>query len=282
VVVQSGATLILPSSGLYRFKSLAFEPDTRLSILGGSDLTVLAVDGNLTFGDRFRMDSGGGPRLQQSQVFFYTNGAAVTVGFDAFVAGSLAAPSALVTLRDRSYFSGCVGGRNVAVGFDATVGNGAPVRTCDASNRVNNPGFESGTAGWGASTSAVLTTTTSRFHGGTRSGSVTNRTSASQGAVYNLLSTAPQGATYDVSAWAEPSTSTHQPLTLSARFRCNGGADQITQLAQATGANTAWKRLSGVLTVPNCALGALDITVAGPPGGVGLFIDDASVVQRCE
>ena len=282
VVVQSGATLVLPTSGLYRFKSLEFEPDTRLSILGGSDLTVLAVDGNLTFGDRFRMDSGGGPRLQQSQVLFYTNGAAATIGFDAFIAGSLAAPSALVTLRDRSYFSGCVGGRNVAVGFDATVGSGAPVRMCDATNRVNNPGFESGTAGWAASTGAVLTTTTSRFHGGARSGSVTNRTSASQGAVYNLLSTAPQGAAYDVSVWAEPSTSTSQPLTLSARIRCNGGTDQITQLAQTTGGNTAWKRLSGVLTVPNCALGALDVTVAGPPGGVGLFIDDASVVQRCQ
>jgi hypothetical protein len=242
---------------------------------------VLAVDGNVTFGDRFRMDSGGGPRLQQSQVLVYTNGATATVGFDAFASGMLAAPSALVTLQDRSYFSGCVGGRNVTVGFDATIGSGAPVRMCDASNRVNNPGFESGTVGWTASTGAALTTTTSRFHSGARSGSVTNRTAAGQGAISSLLSTAPQGATYDVSVWAEPSTSTSQPLTLSARVRCNGGSDQITQLAQTTGRNSAWTRLAGVLTVPNCPLGALDITVAGPPAGVGLFVDDASVIQRC-
>jgi hypothetical protein len=278
---QGGATLVLATSGLYRFKSLQFDPDTRLSILGGSDVTVLAVDGNLALGDRFKMDSGGGARLQQSQVLAYTNGSAATVGFDTIFTGTIAAPSALVTLQDRSYVSGCVGGKNVTVGFDATIGNAAPVRMCDASNRVNNPGFESGTTGWSASSGAAIAATTSRAHTGTHSGSVTNRTAATQGAVTGLLSTAPQGATYDVSAWAEPSTSTSQPLTLSAHYRCNGGSDQTVQLAQTTGRNTAWTRLAGVLTVPNCPLGALDITVAGPPSGVGLFADDAAVVQRC-
>ena len=99
--------------------------------------------------------------------------------------------------------------------------------------------------------------------------------------IYNLLATAPRGATYDVSVWAQPSTTTSQPLTLSARIRCNAGQDQVIQLAQTTGNSTAWKRLAGVLTVPNCPLGALDITAAGPPSGVGLFVDDASVIQRC-
>jgi hypothetical protein len=84
-----------------------------------------------------------------------------------------------------------------------------------------------------------------------------------------------------VSVWAEPSTTTSQPLTLAARIRCNGGQDQVIQLAQTTGRSTAWTRLAGVLTVPNCPLAALDITAAGPPAGVGLFVDDASVIQRC-
>jgi hypothetical protein len=234
-VVRAGATLVLATSGLYRFKSLQFEPDTRLSVLGGSNPSVLAVEGNVSFGDRFKMDSGGGPRLQQSQVQIYSNGTAATVGFDAFLAGTLAAPSALVTLQDRSYFSGCVGGRNVTVGFDATVGSGGAGPDVRRQQSREQPGFESGTTGWTASAGAALSTTTSRFHSGTRSGSVTNRTTATQGAVSNLLSTAPQGATYDVSVWAEPSTSTSQPLTLTARVRCNGGTDQITQLAQTTG-----------------------------------------------
>jgi hypothetical protein len=242
---------------------------------------VLAVDGNLTFGDRFKMDSGGGARLQQSQVLIYTNGLTATVGFDALLTGTIEAPAAAVTVQDRGYVSGCVGGKNVTVGFDATVGNGAPVRICDASNLVSNPGFESGTTGWTPSSGASLGATTSRAHAGTESGSVANRTVATQGAVHSLLSTAPQGATYDVSAWAEPSTSNSQPLTLSARYRCNGGSDQIVQLAQTSGTNGAWTRLAGVLTVPNCPLGALDFTVAGPPSGIGLFVDDASVVQRC-
>jgi hypothetical protein len=55
----------------------------------------------------------------------------------------------------------------------------------------------------------------------------------------------------------------------------------VVQLAQTTGRSTAWTRLAGVLTVPNCPLAALDITAAGPPSGVGLFADDASVIQRC-
>ena len=167
------------------------------------------------------------------------------------------------------------------MGIDVTVGSGAPVKMCDGTDRVNNPGFEAGTTGWLPSTGATLAATTSRAHTGTHSGQVGNRTAAGQGATYNLLATAPRGATYDVSVWAEPSTTTSQPLTLSARIRCNAGQDQVIQLAQTTGKSTAWTRLGGVLTVPNCPLAALDITAAGPAAGVGLFVDDASVIQRC-
>ena len=281
VVVRQGGALVLAKAGLYRFRSLQFEGDTHLSVMGGANLTALAVDGTLAFGDRFKMDSGGGPRLQQSQVLLYASGAIVNVGFDAALAGTLAAPAAAVTLLDRSTFSGCVAGRSVVVGIDATVGSGAPAKTCDGIDRVNNPGFEAATTGWLPSTGATLATTTSRAHTGTRSGQVGNRTAAAQGAIYNLLATAPRGATYDVSVWAEPSTTTSQPLTLAARIRCNGAQDQVIQLAQTTGKSTAWTRLAGVLTVPNCPLGALDMTVAGPAAGVGLFVDDASVIQRC-
>ena len=282
VLVHSGGSLVLSSSGLYRFVTLQFEPDTHLSLEGDQNLTVLAVDGAVTFGDRFKMDSGGGPRLQSSQVLLYSNGSAVTAGFDAVLLGALEAPFALVTLQDRNYFSGCVAAKNVSVGFDVTVGGNAPVRICDASNRVNNPGFESGATAWAPSAGAALSATTARAHTGTHSGSVTNRTATAQGATYSLLASAPPSATYDVSAWAEPSTTTSQALTLTARIRCNGAQDQLVQLAHTTGKSTAWTELGGALTVPNCSLSALDITVAGPLSGVGLFLDDASVVERCQ
>src|SRR6185369_14538609 len=35
VVVHAGGTLVLASAGLFRFRSLQFEPDTRLSVTGG-------------------------------------------------------------------------------------------------------------------------------------------------------------------------------------------------------------------------------------------------------
>jgi hypothetical protein len=281
VLVRSGATLRLAESGLYRFTSLAFEPDTHLSIQGNQQLTVLAVDGTLVFGDRLKMDSGGGARLAPPQVLFYAGGASVTVGFDTTLVGSIAAPAGTVSLQDRANFSGCVAGSSVTVGFDATVGDGAPAGVCDTANLVKNPGFESGTTGWSASVGATLTATSTRARSGTHSGSVGNRTAPAQGAVISLLSSAPRGATFDVSAWAEPSTSTSQPLILTAHVHCNGGQDQQIQLAQTSGRSTAWTRLAGTLVVPNCPLGALDLTMQGPAAGVGLFIDDVSVVQRC-
>jgi hypothetical protein len=227
------------------------------------------------------MDTQGGPRLRAAQVLFYAAGTTVSVGFDAAITGSLQAPLGAVTLQDRSVLSGRVGGKTLTIGFDATVGDGTPSPVCDASNLVSNGGFEAGTTPWSPSPGAGLATTTSRAHGPTHSGSVTGRTSTSQGAVQSLLGSAPRGATYDVVAWASPSTSTAQSLVLAARVRCNGGSDQQIQIAQGTGNNTGFTRLAGTLTVPNCPLGALDVTIQGPPAGVGLLVDDVSVVQRC-
>jgi hypothetical protein len=121
VIVRAGATLALGSSGIYRFTSLLFEPDARLNLLGTGSQAVLAVDGNLTLGDRFRMGTGTTAPLQPGQVLFYTNGQNVLYGHDAVVVGSVEARLARVELQDRSSVTGCVGGRILIIGLDANV-----------------------------------------------------------------------------------------------------------------------------------------------------------------
>ena len=88
VLVRAGATLALASSGIYRFTSLVFESDSRLNLLGANSQAVVAVDGNLTVGDWFRMGTGTTTPLAPGQVLFYTNGQNVLYGHDSVVVGA--------------------------------------------------------------------------------------------------------------------------------------------------------------------------------------------------
>jgi hypothetical protein len=124
VLVRSGGTLDLTGAGVYRLRSLRFEPDAFLNIVGGtSNVTVVAVSGTLAFGDRFKTTSGGQQVTSGDRVLFYTNGTTtVDVGSDVVLPATLRAPLAAVQLRDRSRITGCVGGRTLTVGHDATAG----------------------------------------------------------------------------------------------------------------------------------------------------------------
>jgi hypothetical protein len=126
VVVRSRATLRLTQSGSYRFQSLTFEPDALLDVSSSAQDVVLAVQGTVTFGDRFHMSVGGQSSANVPGIFVYSNGSRIELGHSAFLVGTLEAPSGTVELRDRSVVIGCAGGRNVTVGHDASVGDGAP------------------------------------------------------------------------------------------------------------------------------------------------------------
>jgi hypothetical protein len=124
VTVRYHGRLKLDGAGIYRFASLFFEPDTYFDVPGGDKRTVVAASGNITFGDRLLLARNGGGTLLREDTLFYSNGTAFESGFLSTLIGDIEAPSAAIQLRDRVTMNGCVGGRSVTVGFDATVGDG--------------------------------------------------------------------------------------------------------------------------------------------------------------
>jgi hypothetical protein len=126
VVVRSRGKLRLTGSGAYRFASLTFEPDSFLDVVANATNVSLAATGAITLGDRVKMSVGGVSTPSMTPIFVYTNGARIDLGTDVLVAGSLEAPSGTIELRDRAVVTGCTGARNVTIGADAKVGNGAP------------------------------------------------------------------------------------------------------------------------------------------------------------
>jgi hypothetical protein len=155
-----------------------------------------------------------------------------------------------------------------------------PAGACDASNRLLNPGFESGTSGW-TTWSGSLSTIPSPVRTGAASGRVTNRTAAWQGPVQDLVAKVTAGRTYTARAWAKVSGSSSQPLAISLKTECVGSAPIYTPLNSATGNASTWTQLSGQFTAPSCPLVSLSLYVEGPSAGTTLYVDDASVTQVC-
>jgi hypothetical protein len=155
-----------------------------------------------------------------------------------------------------------------------------PAGACDASNRLLNPGFESGTSGW-TTWSGSLSTIPSPVRTGAASGRVTNRTASWQGPVQDLLGKVTAGRTYTARAWGKVSGSSSQPLGISLKTECVGSAPIYTPLNSATGNASTWTQLSGQFTAPSCPLVSLSLYVEGPSAGTTLYVDDASVTQVC-
>jgi hypothetical protein len=124
LIVRYHGRLTLSQAGIYRFTSVLFESDTYLNVPGGADRTVVATTGNLTLGDRLLLAKNGGGTLLREDTLFYANGSSLDVGFSTALIGDVEGPFATVQLRDRSSVNGCVGGRNVTVGFDVVMGDG--------------------------------------------------------------------------------------------------------------------------------------------------------------
>jgi hypothetical protein len=151
---------------------------------------------------------------------------------------------------------------------------------CDPSNRLVNPGFESGTAGW-TTWGASLSTSGFIVRSGAGSGRTSNRTSSWQGPVQSLIGKVTSGITYRAEAWGRVSGSSNQPLALTLKSKCAGVSPNYVQLASGTSASSSWKQLSGTFTVPGCSLEELSLYLEGPSPGITLYADDVSVAQVC-
>ncbi|MBN2530730.1 MAG: glycoside hydrolase family 11 protein [Deltaproteobacteria bacterium] len=112
ILVGKGGTLVLDASGTYRFHTLVLESDTRLDLsAAGTGQVVLAVEGDLILGDRLAV-------LGDAQWDIHANGTSVVVGYDAVITADIQAPLAHVEVKDRARVNGCIGGRDVTLGYD--------------------------------------------------------------------------------------------------------------------------------------------------------------------
>lgn len=122
VTVGREGTLVLSGAGTYTLNSLALGPDTVLDLTAaGTDKVVIAVEGNVALGDALEV-------LGDAELDIYANGTSVVVGYDiASLTADLQAPNANVEVRDRTVFNGCLGGRNVQIGYNAKVNGDSTV-----------------------------------------------------------------------------------------------------------------------------------------------------------
>ena len=140
----------------------------------------------------------------------------------------------------------------------------------NVTNFSGNPGFESGTAGWG-SFGATISQTSAFVHSGAFAGLASARTADWQGISFSY----PAGAgKYSASLWALQNSGADFPFMLSAKVTC-GGVDSFPTVAIVTGATGTWVQLTGTFTVPSgCSSADLYLHQNGATVFPDLYVDD--------
>jgi GH35 family endo-1,4-beta-xylanase len=147
-------------------------------------------------------------------------------------------------------------------------------------NLIGNSTFEAGLDGWSPFGSAPLAIATDQAHTGLRSGQASGRSAAWQGPQHDILGLVSSARTYDVSVWARIDGASSDQLNLTAQAICSGAESQFLPIAQTSGTDTGWVRLSGALAVPSCDLQTLAVYVEGPQPGVTIYVDDLALRER--
>jgi hypothetical protein len=137
-------------------------------------------------------------------------------------------------------------------------------------NFSGNPGFESGSSGWG-SFGASISQTAAFVHSGSFAGLASGRSADWQGISFSY----PAGAgNYSASLYALQSSGADLSLMLSVKLTC-GGVDSFPTVAIVTGSSGAWVPLSGNFTVPaGCSAADLYLHQNGGSSFPDLYVDD--------
>jgi len=148
-----------------------------------------------------------------------------------------------------------------------------------ATNLLTNPGFESGTTGW-SGLGCSITTSTTVYRSGSRSGYAYSRTATWNGLLQSLLGKMEAGKTYTISGWMMlENAGSNGDLIKATIKKTDGGVTTYTCVCQTTGYNGVWTPLIGTYTHSvNGTLTALDLYFEGPASGVNYYLDDANVV----
>ena len=143
-----------------------------------------------------------------------------------------------------------------------------------AQNLFTNPGFESGTTGWSGNSSAAFTSSTAKFHTGTRAAYLTNRTATWNGIVQSVAGVLQNTNTYYVSAWVLIDNATNQSVNLTLQ-KTDASGLSYTHIAACTGNSNTWTQMTGNFTLNIVgALTNLTIYIEGPGSNVSFYADD--------
>ena len=143
-----------------------------------------------------------------------------------------------------------------------------------AQNLFSNPGFESGTTGWSVNSSAAFTSSTAKFHTGTRSAYLANRTATWNGIVQSVAGVLQNTNTYYVSAWVLIDNATNQFVKLTLQ-KTDASGLSYTPIASCTGNSNTWTQMTGNFTLNITGpLTNLTIYIEGPDPNVNFYADD--------
>lgn len=146
-----------------------------------------------------------------------------------------------------------------------------------AQNLLDDPGFESGTAGWtGFGPASVARTQDSPWEGNWAL-RVSGRTDSWNGATVSLLGLLEPGRAYRFSARVRLAGASDETLTLQLA-RTDGRGETYPRILTSVGTAGEWVELSEIYTHSEEGTATrLDWYIAGPPAGVGYDIDAVSV-----
>lgn len=143
-------------------------------------------------------------------------------------------------------------------------------------NVLENPGFESGEAGWSAR-GGSFTTVTSPVYSGSYSGHASSRTADWQGIQQNMTGKMVEGKTYQVSGWVRTNTSTSSDVRISFQ-QTDGDGTNWHWAAVGTASDSGWTQITGSFTLNvTGTLSELLAYVEGPDSGIDIYLDDAVV-----
>lgn len=143
-----------------------------------------------------------------------------------------------------------------------------------AQNLFTNPGFESGTTGWSGNSSATFSSSTAKFHTGTRAAYLTNRTATWNGIVQSVAGVLQNTNNYYVSAWVLIDNATNQSVNLTLQ-KTDASGLSYTHIAACTGNSNTWTQMTGNFTLNIVGvLTNLTIYIEGPGSNVSFYADD--------
>lgn len=142
-----------------------------------------------------------------------------------------------------------------------------------------NPGFETDAAGWFGFGGVPVSATTAQAHSGVRSGLATARTATFQGPAVDLRAAgALPGGTYRARAWVRVAGASLASVAMTLKSTCDG-TTSFQRIGLTTASDGGWSLLIGSIVLPTCAATELTAYFEGPPAGVDIYVDDASVRQ---